>query len=70
MNFNMDELENIVKKIETRQPIIVYCPVKIVKYLKEQLPKVQFVSFPYDDDKIYITVEGKPIKFVWENTSF
>lgn len=68
MNFNIDELENIVKKIETRQSIIVYCP---VKYLKEQLPKVQFVSFPYGNDKIYIiSVEEKPIKFVWENTSF
>ena len=68
MNFNIDELENIVKKIETRQPIIIYCPVKIVKYLKEQLPKVQFVSFPYDNDKIYIiSVEEKPIKFVYEN---
>ena len=43
MNFNIDELENIVKKIETKQPIIVYCPVKIVKYLKEQLPKVHFL---------------------------
>lgn len=66
MNFNIDELENVIKKIEAIS-IIIYCPVKIIEYLKEQLPKVQFVSFPYDDDKIYITTEGKPIKFVWEN---
>lgn len=73
MNFNINELENAIKQIKAiKYPsMIVYCPAKIVEYLEEHwdstVAKVEFIPFPYDDDKIYVMpVEEKPIKFVWE----
>lgn len=70
MEFNIKDLEELVEKIN-KPSVVIYCPSSIVDYLKmnwdEKMPKAQFYSYDYEDDKIYVLPAEemeRPIKFV------